>query len=226
MNHDWALVWSNLVYLLPVAVLLYKSRGNKTKFGVEIGLLLCVLIASSMHHACDTESIQRCNSQRPLSLYQLDLFLSYLTIVIGFGAFYHKVMRAAYYAIAAPSVVFVTAYFGDDVTAASVMIALAGVLFVLHEVPRWLKQPMVLVRILPAALLFGLALWAKSNSDMREQKDDPEHYLKWHTMWHVFGGVAAVFLFSDLAHDTHEEKQRLREHKQRHRQFARYSELY
>lgn len=226
MNHDWALVWTNLVYLLPVAVLLYKSHNNKTKFGVEIGLLLSVLIASSVHHACDTASIQQCHSQRPLSLYFLDLLFSYMAIVIGFGAFYHKFMRAVYHCTAIPVVVFVTAYWGDNVTAASVMIALAAVLFVLHEIPRWLKQPMVLVRILPAALLFGLALWAKSNSDLTEQKDDPQHYLKWHTMWHVFGGFAATFMFSDLAHDTYAELQRMREHKQRHRHFARYSELY
>lgn len=222
MNDDWALVWSNLIYLLPVAVLLYKSWNNRTKFGVEIGTLLSVLIVSAMHHACDTASIQQCY-QRPMSQYFLDLFFSYLAIIVTFGAFYHKFLRALYHCVAFPIVAFVTSYYGDDVNAATVMISIAVCLFILHEIPRWCKEIWVLLRIVPAGVFFGLALWAKSNSDLREQNEDPPHYLKWHVMWHVFGGVASAFLFADLAQDTHEERIRLKEHKQRHRQCRRYS---
>lgn len=224
MNADWALVWSNLVYLLPVAVLLYKSWNNRTKFGVEIGVLLSVLVVSSIHHACDTASIRQCH-QRPLSEYFLDLYMSYLSIMITFGAFYHKTMRAAYHCVALPVVALVTAYWGNDMTAASVMIALSAALFVFHEVPRWLREPLVLARILPAVLLMALALWSKSQSDRVEQNENPEWYLKWHVMWHVFSAVAAAFLFADLAHDTHEERERLREHKRRHQSMRRYSVL-
>lgn len=224
MNSDWALVWSNLVYLLPVAVLLYKSWHNRSKFDVEIGVLLSVLIVSSIHHACDTASIRQCR-QRPLSVYFLDLYMSYLAIMITFGAFYHKTMRANYHRVAFPTVAFVTAYWGDDVTAASVMIALSAALFVFHEVPRWIREPWVLVRILPAVLLMSLALWSKSQSDKVEQNEDPAWYLKWHVMWHVFSAVAAAFLFADLAHDTLEEREELREHKRRHKRMRRYSVL-
>lgn len=223
-NPDSVLVWSNAVYLLPIVVLLFKSWRNRTKFGTQIGILLGVLVASSIHHSADTASIQKRFGISPNALYVIDLLLSYLSIVVATpGAFYHRTQREVYNAFAIPVVITVTALCGDSTKAAAAMIACAFALFVFHEIPRWLKQPMVFVKILPAAALMSVAIWAKSLSDQREQADDPPHYRTYHTLWHVFGGLAAAVLFCDLEHDTEQELRLLQEHKQMHRRGRRYS---
>lgn len=193
---DWVLVWSNAFYLLAVAVLVYKSKLGHTQFGSEIALFLCVTLASSAHHVCDSESISHC-LQPKYSLYSLDVLFSYLAIGVSAAPFLKDSIRELYLLVVIPCVLGVVLAFLDSYEGALIVVLLAASAFALAEGPKIWSQPKRHWVVLPAVVVTIVGVVCKSQSDKYDPNGETsEQYRGWHSTWHALTAVGAALLVS------------------------------
>lgn len=191
----WLLVYSNLFYIVPAAVLLYKSWRDKLRWNIELAALLCVGIASSTHHLCDTPQLDHC-LQHKYSLYFLDLLFSYLALAMAFSPFLSENARALYHIYALTAPLLLLLFLEDSVIAPIVLIAVGVVVFIASQIKGWFANILEHWEVVVGTLLFGAAIYFKILSDEHEAGD--EEYLWAHSLWHIFGALAITALYWDL----------------------------
>jgi len=191
----WFLVYSNLFYLLPASVLLYKSYKDFLKWNLEFSLILAVGLVSATHHWCDTPAISRCLTHK-YSLYMLDLLFSYFTIAVTFSPFLGDKFRAVYHihVILTPIVLLLT--LRNNIIAPVILMAIGIVCFIISQMKGWLKNWKAHWELIPAIGFLIGALIFKFKSDKLESYE--YDYVWAHSLWHIFGALAATVLFFDL----------------------------
>lgn len=191
----WFLVFSNLFYLLPAGVLLYKSWRDKLRWNIELAVLLCVGIASSTHHLCDTPQLGQC-LQHKYSLYFLDLLFSYTALAMAFSPFLQEAARALYHIYALVTPLLLLLFFEDHIAVPIVLIVVGVAVFVASQWKAWIWNYLAHWEVVVALLLFGAAIVFKILADQNDA-GDPDY--RWtHSLWHIFGALAIFVLYWDL----------------------------
>ncbi len=191
----WFLVWSNLTYLLPACVLLFKSWRDKLRWNLELSFFLCVGLVSAVHHWCDTPAISQC-LQRKSSLYMLDLLFSYFAITMTFGPFLVDLPRAVYHIFAVVGPVLILLLLGNNIAGAVILVVLGIMSFVGSQLRGWCSNWREHWEVFPAAALFAVGIVFKTMSDKLQA--DEYDYIWTHSLWHMTTALAAAFLFLDL----------------------------
>lgn len=189
------LVYSNLAYLLPIAVLLAKSWRSKFHWAIEVSFFASVAIFSGVHHNCDTPELNHCY-QPKASLYLLDVLFSYVAIAVTFSPFFTGWTRNLYHMYAIITSVFLTVFFDDAYWVALMIVVIGVVCFGLSQFTAWLTNLKEHWELLPAIGFFIAAIVFKTQSDKYDASD--EGYVWSHSFWHICTAVAAAILFLDL----------------------------
>ncbi len=193
----WFLVFSNFVYWVPIAVLVYKSRGNKTHFIQEISLFLLIWIASSAHHACDTPEINYCYRSKGV-MYAFDLYFSYVAITGAFSAFYAGDIAKIYLSYVFIGPLIIVYLFNDSYTGAIILVAVTTICFIASQLRYALQHVSQFISYVSAVILIAMAIGSKLRGDAHS--DDPQTYIIFHSCWHMFSAVAAAVLITGVPH--------------------------
>lgn len=191
----WFLVWSNLFYLLPAAVLLYKSWHDKLRWNLELSFFISVGVVSAVHHLCDTPALGKCVQQK-YSLYMLDLLFSYFAIAMTFGPFLEGTWRSVYHVFAIVGPVILLMVLGNHIAAAVVLLGIGLACFTVAQIKGWCRNWREHWELLPALCLFAAGVVFKVMSDRLQAWE--YDYIWTHGLWHSMTALAAAVLFLDL----------------------------
>ncbi len=187
MTETYALVWSNVIYLLPSALLLYKGG---TKWIWEAVSMLLLAVASTQHHLCNTPDIHVCGDASPAALYHTDLVYAFSQMGMTLAPFLKQDRnRYAFVTLNAIAAMLLVSY------SESTALPLLGAINLLVLVYTHYNQTLGMLHLL--TVMFGVAGLICYVHGWRFERDDPMYQL-YHSLWHIGTGAAASCLVATL----------------------------
>jgi len=200
--NGYLLVLSNLSFVIPVYVLLWRSpRGHITHWSWEIADYLAITMLSSLYHACDTPTMHNCVAPFDV-LQRLDFIWSFClfhTAVSPHLPYY--TWRGPYRVAMMLCTLMFMLLWKDAVFTIPVLATVNAIAFLMAAWRRlwfthanWCKYNQYYVVF--AALFLGAAVFCKftSNMDGNSSVSEANDYAIKHSLWHIFAALASSCL--------------------------------